>query len=119
MTFLAAGPASERSRSVWDCAHFLMPCQPTPDRVALGRYRPRAPTDPYVLALEHTVPQIMDSLRACKLNARCAREPADSAGACGGNGSSPSCDCGCGDKATSASDARLPRGTSIRPRNCP
>ena len=33
------------------------------DRVALGRYRPRAPTDPYVLALEHTVLQIMDSLR--------------------------------------------------------
>jgi hypothetical protein len=35
------------------------------DRVALGRYRPRAPTDPYVLALEHTVPQIM-SLRECR-----------------------------------------------------
>jgi hypothetical protein len=34
------------------------------DRVALGRCRPRAPTDPYVLALGHTVPQIMDSLRA-------------------------------------------------------
>jgi hypothetical protein len=33
------------------------------DRVALGRYRPRAPTDPYVLTLEHTVLQIMDSLR--------------------------------------------------------
>ena len=35
-----------------------------PGQVALGRYRPRAPTDPYVPALEHTVPQIMDSLRA-------------------------------------------------------
>jgi hypothetical protein len=35
----------------------------TADRVALGRCRPRAPTDPYVLALEHTVPQIRDSLR--------------------------------------------------------
>ena len=34
------------------------------DRVALGRYLPRAPTDPYVPALEHTVPLIMDSLRA-------------------------------------------------------
>ena len=27
------------------------------DRVAPGRYLPGAPTDPYVLALEHTVPQ--------------------------------------------------------------
>ena len=33
-----------------------------PDRVASGRYRPEAPTDPYVLALEHTVLQIMGSL---------------------------------------------------------
>jgi hypothetical protein len=33
------------------------------DRVALGRYRPRAPTDPYVRALAHTVPRITDSLR--------------------------------------------------------
>ena len=33
-----------------------------PDRVASGRYRPEAPTDPYVLALEHTVLQIMSSL---------------------------------------------------------
>jgi hypothetical protein len=33
------------------------------DRVALGRCRPEAPTDPYVLALEHTVLQIMGSLR--------------------------------------------------------
>ena len=29
------------------------------DRVAPGRYRPRAPTDPYVRTLAHTVPQIM------------------------------------------------------------
>lgn len=36
---------------------------PTRDRVASGRYRPEAPTDPYVLALEHTVLQIMGSLR--------------------------------------------------------
>ncbi len=34
------------------------------DRVALGDYSPRAPTDPYVPALEHTVPQITASLRA-------------------------------------------------------
>src|ERR1700729_4652488 len=33
------------------------------DRVASGRCRPEAPTDPYLLALEHTVPQIRDSLR--------------------------------------------------------
>ena len=33
------------------------------DQVALGRYLPRAPTDPYVPALEHTVPQVMASLR--------------------------------------------------------
>jgi hypothetical protein len=30
-------------------------------RVALGSYPPRAPTDPYVLALEHTVPRPTDS----------------------------------------------------------
>jgi len=34
------------------------------DRVALGDFSPRAPTDPYVPALEHTVPRIMASLRA-------------------------------------------------------
>ena len=33
------------------------------DRVAPGRYLPGAPTDPYVLALEHTVLQLMASLR--------------------------------------------------------
>ena len=41
------------------------------DRVALGGYPPRAPTDPYVLALEHTVPQIMGSLQAS--NPACTR----------------------------------------------
>ena len=35
-------------------------------RVALGGCPPRAPTDPYVLALEHTVPRIMGSLRDCR-----------------------------------------------------
>jgi hypothetical protein len=30
-------------------------------RVGLGGCTPRAPTDPYVLALEHTLPLIMDS----------------------------------------------------------
>ena len=38
------------------------------DRVAPGRCRPGAPTDPYVLALEHTVPQIRVSLRAGRPN---------------------------------------------------
>jgi len=33
------------------------------DRVAPGRYLPGAPTEPYVPALRHTVPQIMASLR--------------------------------------------------------
>src|ERR1700722_7009776 len=88
------------------------------DRVALGRCRPRAPTDPYVPALGHTVPQIMGSLRVCKPNARCARLSAGNAGACGGNRSSSLSDCGCGEKATSASDAQLPTGTSSRPPNC-
>lgn len=36
------------------------------DRVASGRYRPGAPTDPYVRALPHTVPQIT-LLRVCTL----------------------------------------------------
>jgi len=39
-------------------------CAVMADQVALGRCRPRAPTDPYVPALEHTVPQIMALLRA-------------------------------------------------------
>ena len=33
------------------------------DRVAPGRYRPGAPTEPYLHALAHTVPLIMVSLR--------------------------------------------------------
>jgi len=37
---------------------------PASDRVAPGRCRPRAPTDPYVRTLAHTVPQIMVSLRS-------------------------------------------------------
>jgi hypothetical protein len=41
------------------------------DRVALGRYRPRAPTDPYVPALEHTAPHIMDLQCVCKPSGRC------------------------------------------------
>ena len=52
-----------------------------PGRVAVGRYRPTAPTDPYVPTLEHTVPQVMVSLRARKLNVKCERAPAGIAGA--------------------------------------
>ena len=37
--------------------------QIAPDRVAVGRFQPTAPTDPYVRALTHTVPRIRDSLR--------------------------------------------------------
>jgi hypothetical protein len=33
-----------------------------PGRVALGGRPPRAPTDPYVDTLDHTVPRVMDSL---------------------------------------------------------
>lgn len=91
----------------------------TEDRVALGRCRPRAPTDPYVLALEHTVLQIMASLRVCKRNERCIREPADNAGAHGGNEPSSSNASDCGGKATSANDAQLPREISITHPNCP
>jgi hypothetical protein len=45
------------------------------ERVALGCCRLGAPRDSYVLPLEHTVPQTMDSLCAGKVNRRCAREP--------------------------------------------
>src|SRR5262245_13943028 len=93
--------------------------QSAPDRVASGRYRPEAPTDPYVLALEHTVPQLTGSLHVCKPNVRCARQPAGSAGAGDGNGPSSSTACGCGGRATSASGAEPPRGTWRGPPSCP
>ena len=48
---------------------------PASDRVATGRCRRGAPTDPYVLALEHTVPQITVSLRARRLSGKCVRWP--------------------------------------------
>ena len=40
----------------------LRPPFNAPDRMALGRCRPEAPTDLYLLALEHAVSQIMVSL---------------------------------------------------------
>ena len=52
----------------------------TGDRVAPGRYLPGAPTDPYVLALEHTVPQITGSLRVDRASASCVRGPMGNAG---------------------------------------
>lgn len=39
------------------------------ERVAAGRYRPEAPTDPCVRTLPHTVPQVT-LLRVCTLNER-------------------------------------------------
>src|SRR5262249_41940097 len=68
---------------------------------------------------EHTVPQITASLRACKPNAWCARRPAGSAGAGGGNGPSSSSAWGCGDRATSASAAEPRRGTATGPPSRP
>ncbi len=44
----------------------------------MGRFRPEAPTDPYVLALEHTVLQIMGLLRVWAETARSVQEPRDS-----------------------------------------
>ena len=70
---------------------------PAEDRVAVGRCRPTAPTDPYVLALEHTVPRIMGSLRVSTSNGQCEREPAGSAGACDKIYPRASSECDCGD----------------------
>ncbi len=50
-------------REVEKTAASSAPRELAEDQVALGDYSPRAPTDPYVPALEHTVPQIMVSLR--------------------------------------------------------
>ena len=52
------------------------------DRVAPGRCRPRAPTDPYVLALEHTVLQIRGSLHDDRATGPCKREAMGSSGRC-------------------------------------
>jgi hypothetical protein len=55
---------------------------PAEDQVALGDFSPRAPTDPYVPALEHTVPQVMVSLREVEAwNELRVREQAGSDGA--------------------------------------
>ena len=54
--------AKPRSASSAD-ALFGLPQMSSPDRVAMGCYQPTAPTDPYVRALAHTVPQFMASLR--------------------------------------------------------
>ena len=47
------------------------------DQVAPGRCHPRAPTDPDVRTLAHPVPQVMGSLRDCRLNGKCERGPTD------------------------------------------
>ena len=66
-------------------------------RVAVGRYRPTAPTDPYVRTLPHTVHQIMASLRERKLNVKCERAPAGIAGADDETSAKSSFADGCGD----------------------
>ncbi len=89
------------------------------DRVASGRCRPEAPTDPYVLALEHTVHQIRGSLRTVELNGRSSRAPANSAGACVGIDPRAFRVAGCGGEATCASIAQLPGGSLTRLPNSP
>ncbi len=122
-TMGAVGCVSDKTTFSWDkrilqaCAakgggslpprHRNARCQLHQDRVAPGRCRPRAPTDPYVPALGHTAPRIMGSLRACKPNARCAREPAENAGGDGETTSRGARVRGCDARATSANDARL------------
>ena len=67
------------------------------DQVALGDYSPRAPTGPYVPALEHTVPQIMVSLREVEAwNELRVRERADNDGVMHRISASASSGCCCG-----------------------
>ena len=66
------------------------------DRVALGRYQPRAPTDPYVPALEHTVPQITVSLRNEAENGLRALGPMGIVARDRETSPTSSCECGCG-----------------------
>src|SRR5262249_54275322 len=54
--FGPARQAGDRTQTI-----SFMLAQRASDRVASGRCRPEAPTDPYVLTLEHTVPQPTDS----------------------------------------------------------
>jgi len=71
--------------------------QVSEDQVALGDRSPRAPTDPYVPALEHTVPQIMVSLRELEVwNELRVREEAGSDGAMRRISASASSGCCCG-----------------------
>ena len=58
---------------VVDYISFSFPKLLGANQVALGDCSPRAPTDPYVPTLEHTVPQIMVSLHDEAWNA--SREP--------------------------------------------
>ncbi len=67
------------------------------DQVALGDYSPRAPTDPYGPALEHTVPQIMVSLREVEAwNELRVRERAGNDGVMHRISASASSGCCCG-----------------------
>ena len=74
MAAAASTPVHTRDGAVGVC--FVAPTLiPSTDRVAPGRCQPGAPTDPYLLALEHTVPQIRDSLRVDKAIEPYAPEP--------------------------------------------
>ena len=67
------------------------------DQVALGDCSPRAPTDPYVRTLPHTVPQIMGSLRDEVPNASRERVPMGSDEVMHRISPSASSGCCCGD----------------------
>jgi len=71
--------------------------QAAEDRVALGDCSPRAPTDPYVRALPHTVPRIMGSLHDEAGSALREREQAGSGVAERRISPSASSGCCCGD----------------------
>ena len=81
------------------------------DQVALGDCSPRAPTDPYVRTLPHTVPQIMGSLHDEAGSALRGQEPKGDGEARRRISPSASSGCCCGDSATYAIDSRLPGGT--------
>ena len=62
----------------------------------MGDCSPTAPTDPYVPALEHTVPQITVSLRDEAENGLRALGPMGIVARDRGTSPTSSCECGCG-----------------------
>lgn len=77
------------------------------NRVAEGDYSPPAPTDPYVRALPHTVPQITVSLRVEASSVLCAQEQVDTAEAMYRISARSANGYGCGGQATYAIAAQL------------